>query len=935
MTIKEQYAGVLTKDLNVDTIDEVQKLRTRCLSEQNTEYFYLSTLRLIDIYTELSLYDEGINLALQDISNIDQTIYRYIYLSYLDRLVYLYIQKRNLRLAYRYVEAKGNLIDINNRDEVNRWNLEMAYIYGEMNQKSKALTKLQAIVENLPNAEILSHALSNMTKIYIDGKMVNEAEKTLSRCLEVTHDPEGRLYCDYLYALIFILRGKTKHALELFKGIFAYGVQRQYLNMALDYLELLIKLNKTKELDDLVKQMKPLVDESTNFALKQAFYQLLIQSSLLLKPNNEISLHLSTLKEIINQEQENNETFLTESLEDEKVTLMHRELQEISKHSEHLIQLLPLALESENLRDILLEFSQKINSLIEVDEIHFALYDPILPHLGQHDILSDVSSDILSFYYKNKRLYEKKLGFDDLKDTIIEPLLTRQQEIYLDFRSYATPLKNAGTQKTYQNQDIDFLFALPFFDNNSLFFSVAYGSKYNDLGSAANRLLLRTASLILEAKIRLFLNHKRFAYQTFCLQSLKDRLGAYIIIHHANSVVLDEQMKKHFAFASVNISLAAFTQKMEEKEAKLYLEADFNKQQVLAYSLSDVEGIKYHFYEAISPYLEAEGSSLGFVSLREIGYSQEEDLQTTFTLLKEKAKSVEFKFSFIRLRAPLNMYDEIAKHFGVPIYYLGKDNYGIILEGETNRKSLERIIKGYEQRLALIRYPRDMVNIEDMINFSQIALNEKITFFTNDAYQTYLRKIEIQKLVNTSLKSRPLLWAYPLKKAKTVCGYEVSSKINGIFEKENIRLALTDEQLRAYDEAVFKEFLTLPPKNQYYLPLCLDVVKSELVLKVRSLISHLHVLIYEYSDDLFSIIEKLQMRQVRVLVHQAVLEKIAYLDWDKLALEGIIIDSGLKPERRKQLLAAAHQAGWQIYTDYQFPDYEDCLIKMATGAKVV
>ena len=45
---------------------------------------------------------------------------------------------------------KRNALDLENVDEVNRWYLEMAYIYAELNQKDKALLHLKAVLNNYP-----------------------------------------------------------------------------------------------------------------------------------------------------------------------------------------------------------------------------------------------------------------------------------------------------------------------------------------------------------------------------------------------------------------------------------------------------------------------------------------------------------------------------------------------------------------------------------------------------------------------------------------------------------------------------------------------------------------------------------------------------------------------------------------------------------------
>ncbi|MFA7127226.1 MAG: hypothetical protein WC182_06725, partial [Bacilli bacterium] len=474
MMIRDQYTQLSSSPVNATSIEAMKKFRDRCITEQNHEYYYFANLKLIDYYIELSLYEEGLLLANHDLPDLDPTVFRYIYVSYLERLIYLNVQKRNFRMAYRYVFQKRQFIDEGNRDSINRWYLEMAYIYAELNQKTKALQHLQAIVENLPSDEILSHALSNMTKLYIDEHMVDEAETTLNRCLTVTFDAEGRTYCHYLYALICILRGKTSDALVLFHEIFELGIEEHYVNMAFDYLELLIQLKKTSAADALIQSMKPLVLKNPTLETKKIFSILSLKASLLKTPNRDADALIEQLQQLTAEEEATRNLFLLEALEDEKTAVIHEQVSTLYTHLERLVQLLPMVSQETDIRSLLMDFGQKLSMVIDVDEIHFGLYQSIL---SEKPLTS-----IQSYYYKNKRLYEKTISFEQLKNTIIETLLIHHQEVFIDFNGYSVPIINIGTGKTYQEQGITSLFALPFNEEESMFFSVTYGAKYTDLG---------------------------------------------------------------------------------------------------------------------------------------------------------------------------------------------------------------------------------------------------------------------------------------------------------------------------------------------------------------------------------------------------------------------------------------------------------------------
>lgn len=919
MTIREQYLALESKSLSTQTIEEVKSLRDCCIKEQNYEFYYLCQLKLIDFYIELNLFDEGLLIAHQDVPNIDATVFRLIYVSYLDRLIYLYIQKRNFRIAHRYVYEKRTYIDQSNRDQVNRWYLEMATIDAEMNQKTKALQHLQAIVENLPNEEILSHALSNMTKLYIDEGMVTEAEKTLSRCLEVTFDAEGRLYCDYLYALICMLREKWQDAKHLFHDIFVDGIQPQYLSIALDYLNLLVK---HKDLDDatrLISQLQPLIETTKDQEAKKVFYWLSLQA--MQERNHDVagSIMVDKLRRLDEKEQSEAALFLSEALEDEKKTVLDEHINQLNERVERLVHLNPFH-HDQTLRDLLMDFSMKLGTILDCDEIHFAEYQRLVATIP--------TKKIKTYYYKSKRLYEKTITFDDLKNTVIETLLINHQEVFLDLNHYSVPLINIGTGKSYQEQGLSSLFALPLDEEESMFFSVIFAAKYTDLGTADHRLLLRTAAKLLEARVRLFYHTQRERFLTFQQDLIKDKTKSFINIHHADGMILDSSLVQHCEFKSATMNRADYAALMKEKEQSSYMAFALDLKQTLSYTLSMGEITKV-MSEFIYPVSGEEGLAIGLVMEQDQDLEQETKFEEAITSVKEKTKSVEYKFSFIRLKATIKEYQVLEEHFGVPIYYVGQDQYVIILENETNQKTLERLMKGYENRFSVIRFPRDMINIHDIMTYSKISLEEHIPFFTDEAYQSYLKKVHIQQLVTSALKSPLDCWYHEVTLHQAVVGLEAHPRINGVLEKELVRSYLDASLRKTYDEWVLEGLIKKPSQHQLYCYASIAVIQSDFIMRSGTPLSYLHLMIDEPHDQLLELINKLNIRHISVLLHQRLLDQLSSYDVQKLEIEGIIIDTGLEKEKRAYLLDLSRQMEWNIYTTYQYPDYENCLIRSA------
>lgn len=106
MNIKERYLIFANRQNTLNDISEIKNLRDLCLKEMNYEYQYYCDLLLADIYTENNQLDEALNISNKDLEVIDPNIFRVIYLSFLERIIYIYIQKKNYNIAYRYSNMK-------------------------------------------------------------------------------------------------------------------------------------------------------------------------------------------------------------------------------------------------------------------------------------------------------------------------------------------------------------------------------------------------------------------------------------------------------------------------------------------------------------------------------------------------------------------------------------------------------------------------------------------------------------------------------------------------------------------------------------------------------------------------------------------------------------------------------------------------------------
>ena len=106
MNIRERYEKLSKSTPSDYTIEEIKSLRVDCAKENNLQYLYYCDLLLIDIYNSRGRVDEALSIASKDIELVDATIFRSIYVSFLDQLIYIYISRKNYKTAYRYLNMK-------------------------------------------------------------------------------------------------------------------------------------------------------------------------------------------------------------------------------------------------------------------------------------------------------------------------------------------------------------------------------------------------------------------------------------------------------------------------------------------------------------------------------------------------------------------------------------------------------------------------------------------------------------------------------------------------------------------------------------------------------------------------------------------------------------------------------------------------------------
>lgn len=924
MDIKEKYQQLLkNENKTLYLIDKVKTLRDQCVMEQNNEYFYLCNLLIVDIYIDNNEYDEAINILNKDISNFDSITFKNIYVSYLERIIYLYIKKRNFRVAYRYVFEKRKYIDEKDRDAVNRWYLEMAYVYAELGEKQKALLNLKAILENLPDEILLSHTLSNLTKLYIDQDMLVEAKQSLNECLKVTTDEEGIKYCDYLLAQIFVKEKNYDDALQLYKELFANDITEDYLSMAVDYVDLLINLEKYTEANEILNRIKEKVKIYEDINIQKILLQ---QELRIILCTNKLDKAQQVLQDIVKvDEQINRKNSLSfgEGIEDVKNNEVNVKINKLANDLLRIINFTNIIFDSNNIRDIFMEFSKKIASIVDIEEISYVVFDKVLP--------SQKPDELISYEYKKERLYEKIVPIDEVKGTIIETILVNNNEVILDLNDYNIEIRELNTKKTYQEKGFRSVYAIPFHENSQIFMVFVFKAMNLEMAETTNLSLLRVASKLLDMKfINLFTSEKlRIADFTNNLFALSNRI--YSLYHYDKVIVVNNELKKLLDLSTNEIDITDFSKKMLKNERNAYLEYDFhngNEQQFKYHLLIDN---KYHrIIENALPYSSQEDryfiSSLEVYAPEEFSYDDEKFYER-IEELKSKCTNVNFKFSFIRINAPILEYGNLQSLFSHTIYYLSDNTFCAILENEVNQKVIDKYIKDYQDRVTVIRYPRDLINIEEIITFSKDALASKMLYFDDEIYQKYLKKLSIEHLVEKNINKEVkvcflTLHAYNQKRA-----FEIRPLLNGINEKDNLRSFLDCNTLTKLDTELYINFIVPTFKDLYFIFLTSESLHNLIKKEAIKNNSNLFICVDTYSSTLKEDLNIIRRKGIKVLLDYKLLKMMNIIDFSEMMIDGVVIGEGINMELRRQILNITTKYNLIIYTNYEYKDYKLCIYR--------
>lgn len=977
MNVKEVYNELTKKELTLDDFGTIVELKNQCMLEMNQEYYYLCDSLIVDIYINEKLYDDALRICIKHINTIDSIVFKKIYLSFLERAIYILIQKKNYKSAYRYAYMKSKVIDLDNIDEVNRWYLEMAYIYAALNQKDKALLNLKAILNNYPSDYLKSYALSNITKLYIDQRMVSEAKATLNECIALVYklnDEEGITYCEYLNAKLYVLENNYKLARQSFQDIFKNlnQLSDDYLSIANEYISLLIEMGLYDEAYRFsIKYIKS-VEKSKDLYIKKGFYKNYLKIYILKNKNlrEEVKDLLSAIEVLEQEIEKSDQVLFNETSEDDKYLEVQSQLHDWISRLEKTVNITNLALKNDSERDCLLEFSKALEEEIGFDG---ALY----VFLARGDLefpgFLENYNMIKTYEYKKQRLYERDFPFNNLTGTVVEMLINANHEIALDFNEAPIPVKNLITDKAYAEEGVKAIYALPLNKEKEIFGCAVFLAFEPSLIEQEKLLHMKVAVQALEARLNALFHQENVRSLKTVMQTLGKEIkeGVYYMEPESRKLYLSDELAE-FLGAETTMTREDYENRINEDDRRIYENLGRFVESGEPYNLE--YRIRIGEKEVLvadkgKPYITKEGIIRFYIGIltkmsNEVLLTEEkagiilreEDYAEFFAEIAKKTHDLEFKCTFAKFvldernlkgavyeRVRDYVYGLIKEHFSEQTFLLNDGSFLSLIE-INDQRVIDRKVKTilgiadqgiiyeekpvhFELRASVVRFPRDTYNLQEIEEFLDIALasSSRYQIFNDDIHKRYLKKKAITACVKEQLANKELeLLLRKLDAWDREPAHEVCFNIPGLNPGEEINAYLDPKIRIPFEKMALKSLLKKDLSGRFYFHIScatLDLLLSDSFFKQAEAEKYRRIVlcIDDCSPHMERLFGALSETGFKINVNLESLGKINLECLLKCQLNGV--NAGKVLEDRSRILGMLGVLDYEILADIGFPDY--------------
>lgn len=979
MNIREVYDQLVNQELSLKVFHQVVALRNECKTTNNYEYFYLCTLLMIDIYINEGLFDDALTLSNKSFSDLDKTIFQKIYVSVLERLIYIFIQKKNYRRAFIYANEKRLYIDVNNQDEINRWYLENSYIYEALGEKHKALSNLLTILTNNPNDNLKVIVLGNITKLYIDdGDMANalnylEDTMVLSNRLK---DKASQTYCDYLNAKILVKEKKYKFAIKLFKDIFKNleELDDEQINYLNEFCELLLLTEDYQSVRKYSDTYLKSVEKTADQFLKKNFYKNYLKASMMLLPGSkEEIVKLLNYTDLVEKEiTRSHEESILEASEDDKQFELHEKLQKTITSIENTINLVNLAMVKVGERESLLEFSKSLTKIVPFTEALFIIFNranfELLPDL--HDNFSSVAT----FNYKKERLYERDIPYSALDSTIIELLISGNKDIILDFNDTTVPIIEPITKNTYLDLKVKYLFATPLNYDGDLYACAVYTSTIGDITTPEAILTLKIASKLLESKLINLFYQENLQAQKDILQTAMSGLQEGLFYYEVakQRMLLTPELTSFLGMKENVMARNDYFKKIIEADKPIHTQIIEKISQKQSYQFSyhlSLQGQRVFVTEHGKPYFSKDGIlkfyicsvvredlkktspkiELAALEKRTIPTNlfTKTDLEQKIQIEKEKAKDLNYRLTIIggKFKQSSFISEDIKREIvtimhqitGEDIYLidscefviLSKTYDGRIVDRWLRQINNELFEKGLEPFVLAIKYPKDFAVFTDLLAMIRFMISLQYSELDEFAYKDYLYYKTLNNCIIQQIEKNDIELLYtPIYMEKIKVGYEINANIGGIQVKSDYRKFIDSINIIALEKLILSKLRqsnhSLVTFVRIHSDTLHDLIKQN-YFSSQNLVVKPYFLIDGTSPFLITDLQYLKQLDFRLYLDYKTFQALTIGEVVHTKIDGLVIEEALSTLEKEQLINLSFSQKYQLITKEPWSDYKNCL----------
>lgn len=940
LEIIENYKELLKYDYDENLIPVIIELKKECKLYNITEYFYLFDIHLADIYINLMNLDDALSIMLKDYDEIDDKQYSDIYISILDRIIYIYITKQYYQTALRFANEKRKYFTNPTNEVINRWYLEMAYIHEALGEKNRSLTELNAILQNNPDEAMKLIVLSNITKLYIDEGNINDALSNLSECFTLSfklEDKKSEKYCEFLRAKIFRLQKDYNKALIIFNKLFAdlTTLDEDNFNFLNEYIILLQETNSLQEAKKTCEKYIDLVDASDDLFNKKLFYEnyLRIRSNLITKSKNSLDSLFNKVKELEKQITLNKDSKIDE-INDIEMSFDNKE-----DCNDSIININNLIngfdnMKYDSLRELIMESSKLIENNCFVNELLLIIFSEnnvnIIPTYAPE------TDSIKSYSYKVNRLYERILSYDDLTGTPVEMLLSDLQSLSIDFNDTPAGLLDPITKNTYNELQIKYLYGKVLKEKEDVFGCVLYLSRCNNINERNNKVLLDLSTKVLETKLLNLFKSKNIETQKDLINTALNGLDINMFYQNLKEerMFIPQSLIDVLNYKSTEISFDEFESLVDESDKLKYQEKKLaiknKKEYKISYHLN-IDGCVLSILEQATPYSENANYYFGTICNNDASKSitdfvevdnvfSKEDLLNDIKLIK--SNDTDKCYDFISLKVYFNGYFNNLNFDNINIIKDICDNIKSVIDGKiyliddifvikTNYKTSVKYVKQiinklnklycFEEKVikplikeVTVSYPKDIKELNDLpelieylFNSKDIDLNHK---YTEEYYNKYITCKSFNNSIIKAVINDDISLVYSkLTKNNSLLGYLAIPNIKGI--SEDAELGLADSKIKIKLETKILEEVLKSSLQNVFVNVNIQTLKNILNIYSDSEIlqfnKNLSLIIDEFSEPETNILKKLKLLGLNVYINANNIKTLTIEDINNEYVDGV------------------------------------------------